>query len=272
MASLATRAGVAFHRDYYLCPLPAVQMAPEAVAAEVAAWAAGGHPLARLERVAPDGTAEYLADGFERSVVLSRTHDTWPLTWTERRLLVRSRALAHTAEQALRQRVAQAQTALAALTVRGRGTRRLADGAAVQQAADALLTRYQVAEVLRVAIQEQVTERPVRGYGGRPGRVVPETQVQLTVAVDELALAQRIEQLGWRVYATNQPAEQLPLAQAVLAYRDEYLIERSLGRLTGHPLSLRPLYLARDDHATGLVRLLTIGLRVLTVLEFAVRR
>ncbi|HSH80903.1 MAG TPA: hypothetical protein VLA19_20420, partial [Herpetosiphonaceae bacterium] len=40
----------------------------------------------------------------------------------------------------------------------------------------------------------------------------------------------------------------------------------------GHPLSLRPMYLARDDHATGLIRLLTIALRVLTVVEFAVRR
>jgi transposase len=32
------------------------------------------------------------------------------------------------------------------------------------------------------------------------------------------------------------------------------------------------MYLAREDHATGLVRLLSLGLRVLTLLEFAVRR
>ena len=31
------------------------------------------------------------------------------------------------------------------------------------------------------------------------------------------------------------------------------------------------MYLQRDDHATGLIRLLTIGLRVLTLLEFVVR-
>ena len=31
-------------------------------------------------------------------------------------------------------------------------------------------------------------------------------------------------------------------------------------------------YLARDDHATGLVRLLSIALRVLTLVEFEVRR
>lgn len=59
---------------------------------------------------------------------------------------------------------------------------------------------------------------------------------------------------------------------SVLAYRSEYLVERSLGRLKGRPLSLRPMYVQRDDHATGLIRLLSIALRVLTLLEFVVRR
>ena len=58
----------------------------------------------------------------------------------------------------------------------------------------------------------------------------------------------------------------------MLAYRNEYLVERSLGRLKGRPLALRPMYVQRDDHATGLIRLLSIALRVLTLLEFVVRR
>ena len=58
----------------------------------------------------------------------------------------------------------------------------------------------------------------------------------------------------------------------MLAYRSEYQVERSLGRLKGRPLSLRPMYVQRDDHATGLIRLLSIALRVLTLLEFVVRR
>jgi transposase len=78
--------------------------------------------------------------------------------------------------------------------------------------------------------------------------------------------------LGWRVYATNQPADQLSLSQAVLAYRQEYLVEHGFGRLKGNPLSLTPMYLQDDRRATGLVRLLIIGLRVLTLLEFVVRR
>ena len=58
----------------------------------------------------------------------------------------------------------------------------------------------------------------------------------------------------------------------MLAYRSAYLVERSLGRLKGQPLSLTPMYVQRDDHATGLIRLVSIALRVLTLLEFVVRR
>ena len=35
---------------------------------------------------------------------------------------------------------------------------------------------------------------------------------------------------------------------------------------------MTPIYLQREDHVTGLIRLLSIGLRVLTLLEFQVRR
>jgi hypothetical protein len=34
---------------------------------------------------------------------------------------------------------------------------------------------------------------------------------------------------GWRLYATNQGAEQLSREQAVLAYRNEYQVEQSWG-------------------------------------------
>jgi len=86
------------------------------------------------------------------------------------------------------------------------------------------------------------------------------------------AVAAAVRQLGWRVYATTQPSAQLSLKEAVLAYRNEYLVERAMGRLKGRPLSLTPMSLERDDHATGLIRLLSLGVRVLTLLEFGVRR
>jgi len=101
-----------------------------------------------------------------------------------------------------------------------------------------------------------------------------ETERDLSVPLerDEQALQQAVRRLGWRVYATNQPRESQSLEQAVLAYRAEYRIERGFGRLKGRPLSLTPRYLQSDARATGLIRLLSLGLRLLTLLEYQVRQ
>jgi transposase len=78
--------------------------------------------------------------------------------------------------------------------------------------------------------------------------------------------------LGWRVYATNHTADELSLAQAVAAYRSEYLIEQGFGRLKGHSLSLTPLFLHFEHRIVGLISLLSIALRVLVLIQFVVRR
>jgi transposase len=66
--------------------------------------------------------------------------------------------------------------------------------------------------------------------------------------------------------------ESWSLAPAVLAYRSEDQGERSCGRRNGQPLSLTPMYVQRDDQATGRIRLLSIALRVLTLLACVGRR
>jgi transposase len=137
---------------------------------------------------------------------------------------------------------------------------------------DTILARYRVQGLLHVRYTDRYWERPLRRYGGRAPTVRLEWDGQVTVSLDQEAVAAAVRHLGWRVYVTTQPCEQLSLQQAVLAYRNEYLVERAMGRLKGRPLSLTPMYLERDDHATGLIRLLSIGLRVLTLLEFGVRQ
>jgi transposase len=101
-------------------------------------------------------------------------------------------------------------------------------------------------------------------------RVAPTRTV--IARVDDAARATTLRSLGGRVYATHPPARQLSLRQAVLAYRAAYLGAHGCGRLKGKPLALTPLYRDSDARGTGLSRLLTIGLRVLTLLEFGARR
>jgi len=271
MSALETRAGVHAGRDFYLCPLTAVQVPPALLSQYLREAQASGPPLP-VERTRADGRVERIADAYERTETMTAVVNTWPQRWAERRVLVRSHAQARSAESALRSRLSQAQAALDELLVRRPGKARIADMTSAQQMVATILARFEVAELLHVTVTEQITQQRVRAYRDRPAGVREVRSLTLTYAVDEVALEAAIERLGWRVYATNQSSEQLPPTQVVLAYREEYLVERSLGRLKGQPLSLSPLYVERDDHATGLIRLLTIALRVLTLLEFVVRR
>ena len=148
----------------------------------------------------------------------------------------------------------------------------MTERATLPEAVTAIVARAHVQGVLQRRYVDQERQRPMRRDGARPatGRVAQEGQV--TASVDAEAVGAAVRQLGWRVYATPQPADQLSLEQAVLAYRSEYRSEPDCGRLKGRPWSLTPMYLERDDHATGLLRLLSIGLRVLTRREFVVRQ
>ena len=226
----------------------------------------------QIEFIFRDGKQEFIAEGYELEEPLTATVTQDSISWTERRPVIRSLKQAQAAKQALYARLEKAQAALADLNVRRRGKKRFRQIASLRQAAEAITKQHRVQDLLKLTYQEIIHKHPLRRYRDRPATVHTEWEVQVKAEVDEEALEKAIRRLGWRVYATNLPADKLSLTQAVLAYREQYIIERGLGRLKGKPLSLTPMYLQRDDHATGLIRLLSIGLRVLTLLEFVVRR
>jgi len=188
-----------------------------------------------------------------------------------RRLVVRSIKYAEAQENALNKRLEKAKTAIADITRPLRSYKCITTLDLFWPAIDDILKHYKVEGLLEIDVQESIIEHHRRGYRGKPARVEIQQVLDVQVQDNEAALFTTINRLGWRVYATNAPIEKLLLDDAVLIYREEYFIERGFGRLKGKPLSLTPMYLLRYDHATGLIRFLTIGLRVLTLLEFVVR-
>jgi transposase len=72
MASRATRARIVAAGDYYLCPLPQVQLAAgEFETALEAAWN-GAHALHPVVREGPTGQPELIAEGYESPLVMSQ--------------------------------------------------------------------------------------------------------------------------------------------------------------------------------------------------------
>jgi transposase len=272
MSALATRAHLQAHEQYYLTPLAQVGE----TAQHMSAWIEGGVAQGdQLTEVLAEDEKQVLAQGYE----LSRTCVWEASSWQERVLVVRSVAYAQTQRRHLEDRLEKAQAALQALTPPvGRGKRQISEEAVLQSAAEAILVKHRVVGLLSyisVRESEQAVKFVGRGRGGatRPQQVSERVRYQITaVERNEEAIAQLVSTLGWRAYATNAPQGRLSLERAVREYRHEYHIEHGFGRLKGAPLSIAPLFVKRDDQVAGLTHLLSVALRVLTLLEFVVRR
>jgi transposase len=274
MAALATRAEIAAHHDFYLMPLPLTGETATQVESWITALVEGVQEATLLwdgERV--------LGAGYEFERPLRAMVDGSPVCWTERVQVVRSPTLAQRQQATLEKRLAAAEEELRALTpTPGRGKRQLRDADTVQAAIARVLERYAVAGLLTAPWERHettVTRYVGRGRGG-PNRST-HTQVQVRYALtgvqrNEEAIAARRHRLGWRVQVTNAPVDRLPLPQAVRHYRGGWALERDFHLVKDLPLGLSPLFVWKSAQIKGLTRLLTLALRLLTLLETQVRR
>ncbi len=275
MGSLATRAFLHASGDHYLVPLARTGEVPQLLARLLEQVWAKEQSLQLIR--APGGESslarpKLLALGFETSRRQEAEVDGQAVVWEERLLAVYSPTLARRARGGLGRRLERAEEELKALTPpRGRGRRQWEDLAALQAAVQTILKKRRVEGLLEVTYKREVERRHIRKYGPRPARTEERVRYVVRVRRNEEAIRETRRHLGWRLYASDAPAGRLSLTQAVWAYRGAPRVERNFSRLKGHPLGLRPLYVRREDHAKGMVRLLSLALRVVTVVEHVVR-
>ena len=218
------------------------------------------------------GERELIAEGFESTEDSRVEQDGDRPTGKERRLVVRPVGHARAQEASLDERLVKAEEALHDLTHRRRGKQRCTAWVEMASAVQEVLERLQGVGLLEATGHEQVTEPTVRGYAGNAERVkrwLPFT-VEVQRRAEAIQAARR--RLGWRVYANTAPAECCSLEQLVLVYRAQCIMERDHRRLKGQPLSLTPFHLQREDHLTGMVRLLSVALGALTRFDFLFRQ
>jgi transposase len=269
MAALATRAFVAAGEDCYLCPLSENQFSRADRLELLQPVFAGTQPLQQVWRPGVKGQPdELVAEGFCVDVALTAVVGDKEVRWTERRWLVRSLAYAQAQQAALQRRLNNAVAALRELVVRKQGKKQLFH-AELLAAAEAIVKREGVEGLLSYHVQALQRTRQVRAYAGRPARQETEVFFEIDVRREETLIEQRKREMGWQVYATN--ALTMVLAQVVWAYRGQYRIEDDWSRLKGRPLGLTPMYLQDEQRMQGLVHLLSLALRLLTLLEWLVR-
>jgi len=192
--------------------------------------------------------------------------------WHERYLVVYSYRLAVSAIRGQQQRINQAQTALDKLAYQPGDDREQ-----LCYKVENILKRYRVNDFFSTIVTEEILTETRNVRRGRPSKHSPTQQVtrlclQLHIHLQPEAIQQAELLAGWRLYVTNALTTKLTLPQAVIYYRDEWLLERGFHRFKRGSLPALPIYFQNQDRITGLMFLLNLALRVFTLMEFMVRQ
>jgi transposase len=268
LASLANRAQIQKRGGYYLAPLAMTGDAPE----QLRRWVL--HPPVEAVDLYLPGVEERIGQGFE--VVVAQIW-TPPKTdshviWHERVFVMSSDKLGRRQQQGLAARLQRTERALRKLKTDAK-----MELVQLMAQSQALLTRNDVGAYLDVTWTphtKQTKHYLKRGRHGpdSPFEMVETVTWQLQITRNDDAITTFNQLAGWRLYVTNAPVVRLDLNGAFTCYREEWQPERGFHRLKGAALAIRPLLLRSDQRIAGLMRILVIALRVLTLLEFVARR
>lgn len=270
-AAIETRAAIASGGGLYLFPLPMTGETPQWLREQIAQAQAEVIVLPAV--VDKSGQPKVVGQGFIVSRQMSQplangTDYTWPEQW----FVSQSASLAKKQQAGLQRRLARTSEDLQRL-------RPNKDETAAMLAArvDKLLAKRNVALYFDVKVQERIQVRKRYLQKGRPGPDSPyeleaQSRLSLLIARQEEAIAQAMQQAGWRIHVTNATPEQMSLAQSVRYYRDEWLVEHGFHRFKNGSLPALPLALRLPERIRGLMLLLLVALQALTLLEFVARR
>jgi transposase len=258
MAALETRADLQAQGDFYLVPLP-LSSGNEILLDQAVTAAVEGQQVCELiwdeERL--------LGAGYELLRRVQAGDEADSPSWVERVQGVRSRDLAEGHARTLEQNLTKAEAEAIRLTPpRGRGRRLFRDETSLRSAIAKVWEQRGVPGLLEAEVRQdpEAARQGVTRWEVTAVRRVPE------------AIAARRARQGWRLYATNLPAERMDLRACVRGYRSGWCLGRDFHLLKDAPLGIRPLFVRRDDQLVGLTFLLLLALRVLSLCEVLIRR
>ncbi|BDA67937.1 unknown protein [Calothrix sp. PCC 7716] len=239
--SIFTRANIAANGGVYCIPVPMSGQHPQYLKQWVLDPPAEATEI-RLPR--QDELEPAVGKGFE--VELGKfwlNPETNKLVrWHERYLVVYSQSLAEATIRGQQQRIHCAIAALNKLAAKP-----LEDREQLEQKVENILKRHRVSDFFSTMITEEITKETRYVGRGRPSKNSPVEEVtkicfQLHIQKIEEAIKEAEKLAGWRLYVTNAPTVQLTLPQAVMYYRDEWLLERGFHRFM-HRFFTSPTYL-----------------------------
>jgi transposase len=269
LGSLDNRYEIARFNDFYLTPASLVQLKTQTLRDYVSTHQKNEGEWTSIyldKEIKGISEKVLIGTGFEVSIGITYKD----LTWTERRLVVRSEAYATAQIATFNKQLNQANTQLNDLMTRKTGKPVPKSAEELLEKAKKILDKAHVTSFFTLKVETTTTTKTINAYKETPKRIVEIKEFTLHFEQHQELIEQHIDYLGYRVYLTNQSQAQLPLQKAVEAYRGEYKIERRIRNLKQEVCALLPLYLQKEDRIVGLVNLLTLLLQIVSVLEYRI--
>jgi len=262
MSDLPTRGHIVAHQSCYLSVYRPIH-----ATTEIAGWvndALVQTPnwvrIETLDRRTGELQLQAVIHAFERPQSWTDPANRQTYDWTERVLVVRANAYQSGMRRLREQALSRLTSDLLKLTQPPtRGRKRYAQQADLEALVAARIAEAKLDGVVQTAVE------PIERCDGSTAWVVR------AVWVDLVAWQAMVERLGWQVYVTNTSADQYDVPSLVAVYHQQPVLERSFSRLKTRNLQLRPVYLRDERRIAGLVWLLCLALRVLTLTEQRLR-
>ena len=281
MSAIEIRAELKRKKDFYLVPLAKVGGVPALFEQCLAPIVSGEQPATLIyDSDTESQSPQLIAAGYETTRDQKTTLASGKtVTWQERILVVRSLSKAEKQFATLERNLQEATEKILALTPDpGRGRQQICTAADLDAKVEAIKATYQVGEYLHYTAEreESVQTRYIgrgRGSANRQKKDIRSVRYQITEVIrDEQAIRQAYCQMGWQLYATNQPKEDLAFDEAIRLYRAAPRIERHFHLFKSAPIGISPFYVRNDDQIKGQTRLLSLCVRLMTLIEIVTRR
>ncbi|UUX92494.1 IS1634 family transposase [Methanoplanus endosymbiosus] len=270
MSAMSIRTEIVRNGDFYLTPLPKKIMPNTLLIEKIKQFEESDNQLIEVSREYSDGEIRQIAEGFEEWTSQSSVEDDVGFQWEERRIYARSFNYAETQKKALDKRIKKATEETEQMNLRGRGRKPPKTIEEAIEKGKNILNNYSLTGILEIDFKENEERITKRKYKNNPEHEIIKKTINCQVNLNKQAYNDARKTMGWRVYATNKPDSSFSLEKVILAYRNQYIIEDKFHRLKNHPTSLDPMFLTRDDHIDGLIKLASLGLRVLVSIEMKV--
>ena len=263
LGSILNRLTIHKGKNYYLTPLSRVQLPWSELQTLV---------LENKDKVTElsdtNDANEVKITAFE--TMMNRTHAE--NTWTERVIVAYSDPYNKAQTAQFDKQIDKTEAALRELTVAKQGKTMLKNTKDLQEKIDQAIKEFKTAGFFDVIINTQLTATTKRKYKDTPTQTVTTTSFSLTITrkTDKIDAHKAI--LGWRAYATNAPQAQLSTQKVVATYKDEFKVEYRFNQLHNKTAPLMPIFLHKDNRIAALIRLLMLGIKVLGLLEYKIRK